>query len=478
MNEIKLKNSGEIEYFNNGESTIVGFENEKTQSLIERLADEVDSHSLFSDYANEIYLLYYLKRCEWSCQLDGFWENKISTKAKGAQGVLWRSLLKGKGKLPFAPLISDYTRSVFLILLSFILVLIGCLYAPLFIIFRAATTGRAKNISENVCVVRSPATFSKMCMIKERFNITLLSEDIVYKHNSLISLFSMLTVKAGLYKAFFVPYIIIRDYILVIKESNQLLGKECIGDITWYFSKRIIFKAIYEIVFQEITTNKNVIKLYTGNKEDRYAMLENRITKIESKQLTCIPHGLEYAIKFPTNVAGNAFFSTSEEVSAFLNCLYATDKFVYDKEIMKAIFYRDDKTSPTNNQSPKIVYFSESRDLHVNYQIVKTLHNSKYDFLVKLHPQDPKSNYKDIGFVVNFLDDYDEAISNNICIARKSTVLLEALFNNSLSIAYLVNSKDKYYATHVFPSLNIKDINHVFCESKLMEKLASFLEEN
>lgn len=478
MNEIKLKNSGEIERINNGESTVIGFETENNQSIIELLADEVDNYSLYSDYANEIYLLYYLKRSEWSCQLDGFWDEKISTKAKGAQGVLWRSMLKSKGKLSFTSLVKDYTRSVFLILLSFILVVIGCLYAPLFIIFRVATTGRAKNISENVCVVRSPATFSKMNLIKDKFNLTLLSEDIVYRNSSLTSLFSLVKIKPLLYKAFFAPYIIIRDYILVIKESYLLLGNGCVGDITWYFAKRIIFKAIYEVVYQEISVNKNVNKLYTGNKEDRYAMLENRIAKIENKQLICIPHGLEYAIKFPTNVAGNIFFSTSEKVSVFLNHLYKTDKFIYDKEIMKAIFYRGEKPSTINNRNKKIVYFSESRDIHVNNQIVKILHNSKYDFLVKLHPQDPKSNYQDIGFVVNFLDDYDEAISNNICIARKSTVLLEALFNNSISIAYLANSKDKYYATHVFPSLNIEDIHHVFCESKLMEKLVSFLEEN
>ena len=161
-------------------------------------------------------------------------------------------MLKGKFKLPLISRIRDYTRSFFLTFLSFILVLSGCLFAPLFILWRVITSSNIKNVGENLCVVRSPATFSKMCMIEKKLNLTLLSEDIVYKNSSLTSLFSLLTVKAVFYRLFLIPFIIMRDYILVIKESNQLLGRECVGDIIWYFSKRVVMKAIYEVAFQLI----------------------------------------------------------------------------------------------------------------------------------------------------------------------------------------------------------------------------------
>ena len=41
------------------------------------------------------------------------------------------------------------------------------------------------------------------------------------------------------------------------------------------------------------------------------------------------------------------------------------------------------------------------------------------------------------------IKDFNEAISNNYCIARKSTILLEALYNNSLSYALLPDKQDK-----------------------------------
>jgi len=472
---VKLLNSGEIEYLENGNISIISFEGDKSQKLIEHLANEVNGFKLKSDYANEIYLLYYLKKCEWACQLDSLADANISIAATGSQGVLWRSMLKGKFKLSLIFRVRDYARSLFLTLLSFILMLSSCLFTPLFLLWRVITTNNIKNIDGNLCVVRSPATFSKMSMIDKKLNLILLSEDIVYKNSSLISLFSLISVKEVFYRLFLIPFIIMRDCILVIKESKLLLGRECVGDTLWYFSKRIVIKAIYEVAFQLVCSKQGVKKLYTGNKEDRYAMLESRITLIENKPLICIPHGLEYAIKFPTNVAGNIFYTTSVEASEYLNCLYSSKKFIYDKCLMSTVFTRNDESFNTYVTSRKIVFFSESRDIHVNISIVKALHNSGHHFSIKLHPKDSKSNYEGIGFDVKFINDYNDAISNNICIARKSTVLLEALFNNSFAIAYLENSKDKYYVTHVFPSLGMKGINHVFCKSELMEKLKLFL---
>jgi len=62
---------------------------------------------------------------------------------------------------------------------------------------------------------------------------------------------------------------------------------------------------------------------------------------------------------------------------------------------------------------------------------------------IKLHPKDDKNNYIGLFKNIEFIEDFGQAINGNICIARKSTILVEALYNQSESIAIVINNKDK-----------------------------------
>ncbi|WP_045860374.1 hypothetical protein [Teredinibacter purpureus] len=474
--EVKLLRTGEIECSFNGESTVVGFDSKKISALTDKLSSEVAGFGLGSDYANEIYLLFYFKLCEWSVQLDDLHCEDIKTGVGGVQGVLWRSMLKGRRGLPVYTLIRDYFRSVILTIMAFSVVVIGGLLSPMYVLWQTFMLGKGGSLSSRACIVRSSATYSKMCLIKDDLNMDLYAEDIAYKKTNLSSMFSLLSVNASFYSVLKIPFIVGRDFCSILRDAYILLGFQCVGDIVWYFSRRIVVKAIYEITFIELCRLGSVKSIYTGNKEDRYAMLESRIASNNNKELICIPHGLEYSIKFPGGVAGDIFYSTSQVSAECLNKLYGTTKFVYDQALMNRIFSRACLAVDNEGKGKKVVYFSESRDTHVNLSIVKTLYNLGVDFSVKLHPKDSKSNYSHIGFNLIFIDDYVDAICNRICVARKSTVLLEALFNGSISIAYLENSKDKYYVEHLFPSLQAKGIKQVFCESDLKEELSLILE--
>ena len=75
---------------------------------------------------------------------------------------------------------------------------------------------------------------------------------------------------------------------------------------------------------------------------------------------------------------------------------------------------------------------------------------------LKLHPKDNLKNYS--SFDVDLIDSIEEALINNICFARKSTTLIECIYNNSKAAAILTNSKD-ICLFHTFPSLQNKEIH-------------------
>jgi hypothetical protein len=95
--------------------------------------------------------------------------------------------------------------------------------------------------------------------------------------------------------------------------------------------------------------------------------------------------------------------------------------------------------------------------------IIKALIHIGVEFFIKLHPKDIQGNYSSLfSSNVVFLDDFDFAISNSICLCRKSTVLLEALYNNSKSISILVDKSDALYVNEIFPSLSQSSILKVY----------------
>ena len=73
---------------------------------------------------------------------------------------------------------------------------------------------------------------------------------------------------------------------------------------------------------------------------------------------------------------------------------------------------------------------------------------------IKLHVKDSVENYSEIMHKIVRIDSFDDAIFGNICIARKSTVLLEALYNHSTSIAVILTEEDQSLMESGFPSLN------------------------
>ena len=451
----------------------VSFGGVSSKIFVERLASELSATQSASNYSNEIFLYFILKQKEWQQQLVNIGLKNISVKRGGMYKSLWRNTVNKHYKMSSLFLLRDSIQSALMLFISLFIVICGSVLIIPYLIYRCCIESDIKPINNKIAIVRSPATYSKLHKISHSQGIELYSEDLIYKNESLPSMFSLVPIKKVMRRVFLIPYMTIKDFFFIVKEAKLSIGFSFLGHIAWYYKNRILIKVLYEVVFESICAQKSGGIIYTGNKEDRFAILEQTICNKYYIDIQCIPHGLEYSFKLPSGLAGNKFFTTSYLASSYLNNIYATKKFIYDENLTSQLYGCSGNVS-INKSLEKIVYFSESRDTHVNIYIVKALQELKVPFYIKLHPKDSKSNYLVLDEPVNFIDDYHRAITNSLCIARKSTVLVEALYNNSKPIAFLVSSKDKYYTEHVFLSLQTELIEKAYDIKGLMEMIYKY----
>ena len=228
-----------------------------------------------------------------------------------------------------------------------------------------------------------------------------------------------------------------------------------------YYKSRVVHTFFYENVVEQVIINGDYSTFITGNNLDRFAVIEEEIAKRYNLELICIPHGIEYGYRFPKCFIGDRFFTTSECAAQWLNRLYGTDKFVFDNILTNKMF-KVDYNRPAGR---KVVFFSEPRESNISIEILeklaRQLNNAGIRLFLKLHPKDSYEMYKDVltRFDIGMISDLNEAICGNVCVARKSTTLIEALYNESSSYAIIINEKDKCIF-RTFPSLQDPHINY------------------
>lgn len=224
-----------------------------------------------------------------------------------------------------------------------------------------------------------------------------------------------------------------------------------------YYKIRVVHTFFYENVIEKIIQDGKYSTFITGNNLDRFAVIEEGIARRNNLELICIPHGIEYGYRFPKCFIGDKFFTTSKYTASYLNELYSTNKFVFDKDIANRIF----RVSSDLKLETRIVYFSEPREPEVNILILKELikffKERNTTLYIKHHPKDDLSDYKEVECDIVEIKDLNEAICNNICLSRKSTTLLEGVYNQSQCAAIIVNEKDNAIFK-TFPSLQDENI--------------------
>lgn len=247
---------------------------------------------------------------------------------------------------------------------------------------------------------------------------------------------------------------------------KPLLGKKFKYALMSFYRKRIVYAEIYKLMLDEYISHFEGCEFYTGNNIDRYSVIEDQICHKYGIKSYCIPHGIEYGYKFPEGFSCDVFYVHSQYTADYLNNLYKTAKYVFNESIIRRMFeYHYDKP-----HDKMVIFFTEPREVNVNIDIINgilpKLKENGTKLYLKLHPGDNMSNY--VGMDVEYITDYDLSMTGNICISRKSTILIEAIYNKSIPVAIITNPKDQTMFT-LFPSLNAEQIIKTYSVDELYE---------
>lgn len=245
-----------------------------------------------------------------------------------------------------------------------------------------------------------------------------------------------------------------------------------------YAKFRFVPLMFYGLILDKLMEMPWKGKFISGNNLDMYALLEEEIAKKNGIKTICIPHGIEYGFKFPHCFTGDIFYTTSEFAAKYLNKLYSVNKFIYNQKIGRNMFVIKNVSLP---EIRKVVYFSEPREPEVNVKILEELLNilesKNIKLFIKHHPKDNLNDYKRFNNRIFVINDLKEALVGNICISRKSTTLLEGVYNYGICAAIITNEKDNAIY-HTFPSLRNENINQFYDVEKLGKWILKAINED
>ena len=213
--------------------------------------------------------------------------------------------------------------------------------------------------------------------------------------------------------------------------------------------------------YENIFLKSKATKFYSGERESRYGILAMSLRNKNKISAIAIPHGMAYSYNFPLGIYGDKYYATTQEEADFLQKKYPEKEIIFNENVLMKMF-----SFNLNKKEKEVVFFTEPRRIEVNIKIITLILASLPTLRIKLHPADNKRNY--IQFKnLDYIEDFSDSISNNICIARKSTILIEALYNKSTPIAVLFDKQDKFDFENIFPALNSKGVNKVFTKQQL-----------
>lgn len=321
--------------------------------------------------------------------------------------------------------------------------------------------------NKDIVVLRTPAAKKKIRASEER---EILCEDSIAK-GSLYSFSSRRKRICYLMKSIGYAFDNLKEAEKYCDKHGLCQSKK---EIISFLRLRMLPVSFYRQNLDGILSLKWKKDFITGNNLDMYALVEEECARKHGIRMICIPHGLEYGFRFPHCFTGDYFYSTSMNAEKFFNKKYKTEKFHFDPYIAREMFSLN---AAWNREKPrKIVYFTEPREPHVNIEILRPLIKQLGDhgcrLYIKHHPKDNMADYEEFNGEIEEIQELSEAIIGNICIARKSTVLLEGLYNNALCAAIVINEKDNALFK-MFPSLmddkiqqfhSIEDLTKWICE--------------
>lgn len=314
---------------------------------------------------------------------------------------------------------------------------------------------------EKISVLRYKANFTKT----RNFTDIHKEYENPYEKNTIYRLFSKNQRLGWVWKAYVNSFPSLRKQ----KEFYRgLLGNLSPLALNIFYKKRIVHAELYKILLENYFPYYQEKSYYTVFNLDRFSCIEDQVASLNHIKTYNLPHGIEYGYRFPKGFSSQVFYALTESSAIALNKLYDTNKYIYDEEVATKLL----KIENVKPHCSHIVFFTEPREVYVNIDIINgltpKLKEKGWRLCLKLHPGDKKTDYENLD--VDILTDYNEALCGNICISRKSTILLEAIYNDSVPISIITNVKDQTIYDN-FPSLQSDKIIKTHTVNELMTEI-------
>jgi hypothetical protein len=438
--------------------------------------NSVDIQNPCSDYINEIFLYYFVKYKELDRAASEIGRSSYSYDARLTSKSLLFSL-NSQRALKIGPLQAAlfYMQALCAFSLSLTFSIFLSIALPFIILVknRKRIFGFKGNFipRKRVFLVRSKSGFSRAkSFIEENAESLVVVDDHSGLRVSGQSIYSLLrSSNAPEIYARSLLYTL-RDFVSLYKDAKSLLGIWFAFSVFCEYWKRIPQKALYEACLMKVLDllPENA-EVFSGEKEDRFALLQTRCCAQRKLHLICLPHGLEYGFRFPGGLCGESFYCFSENAKRTLEALYSSKKFIYSGCVLDKML--GIKPESLSGEVARICFFTEPRDPKVNLEILDYLAVEGIKCSLKLHPLEDPCFYTDRYRDIEIIEDLEDALKSSVCLARKSTILLEAVQRGRRSVAVLVAKKDKFYVDNLFPSLSSEKIVKVMD----LRELADFL---
>ncbi len=313
--------------------------------------------------------------------------------------------------------------------------------------------------SDKFAVVRHKGAIKKF----RKFTEISQERESLFEKDSIYRLYPLFKRLKWVFEAYFYSR---RTFRIMKKFYCPILGTHFKYPLMSFYKKRIVYAELYELLMDDYLSHFKGCNFYTGNNLDRYSVIEDKLCEKYNIKTYNIPHGIEYGFKFPKGFSSNVFYAHSQYTADYLNKLYSTKKYVYDETVIRRMF----EYGYNKPHEQMLIFFTEPREVNVNLEIINgllpRLKKEGITLYLKLHPGDNRHNYD--GINVEYITDYDLSMTGNICVSRKSTILIEAIYNHSLPVAIITNPKDNS-TFNMFPSLNAKEIIKTYSIDELID---------
>jgi len=231
-----------------------------SKEFIESLNKKADQAKWTSDYINEIYLYFLLNVIENAEAMRKNGIKKINIRIFRPSWTVFVASSRAADIYINKNVAAAYqVTNLILLIGSFVLIMISSLVLPIWVLI--TRKGEELSSYNNISLIRTSASYSKMRYLEEAKQTKFYFDDIIQGFSSGQSMYAHGNKYQRILLPVLIPYMVLKDCFSIIRDSRALLGRHQAGFVLSYYTKRVAHKCVFEY-FLDIIIKKNSPLVY------------------------------------------------------------------------------------------------------------------------------------------------------------------------------------------------------------------------